>query len=92
MELMLKNIQYDIWIPELIFGHLHTSTNYNKNERKLQEVEWFGSLVLIWSTFGSVETVDHIGTRYFQTFENNLQVSNPPKIRKIGSKTDPYTE
>ena len=90
-----KHPEYDIWIPELIFGHLRTSTNYNKNEKKITGGKnGFGfKLVLIWSTFGSVETVDHIrGLKYFQTFENNLQVINPPKIRKIGSKTDPYTE
>jgi len=26
--------EYKIWIPELIFGHLRTSTNYNKDEKK----------------------------------------------------------
>ena len=26
-----KHPEYDIWIPEMIFGHLRTSTNYNKN-------------------------------------------------------------
>lgn len=25
--------EYKIWIPELIFGHLRTSTNYDKNEK-----------------------------------------------------------
>ena len=24
-----------IWIPELVFGHLRTSTNYNKDEKKI---------------------------------------------------------
>ena len=32
-----KHPEYDIWIPELIFGHLRTSTNYNKMKRKLLE-------------------------------------------------------
>ena len=26
---------YKVWIPELIFGHLRTSTNYNKDEQKI---------------------------------------------------------
>ena len=26
--------EYKIWIPELIFGHLRTSTNYDKTEKK----------------------------------------------------------
>ena len=24
-----KHPEYDVWIPELVFGHLRTSTNYN---------------------------------------------------------------
>ena len=31
--------EYKIWIPELIFGHLRTSTNYDKSEKKLLEVK-----------------------------------------------------
>ena len=29
-----KHPEYDLWIPELIFGHLRTSTNYNTEEKK----------------------------------------------------------
>ena len=29
-----KHPTYDLWIPEMIFGHLRTSTNYNKEEQK----------------------------------------------------------
>ena len=90
-----KHPEYDIWIPELIFGHLRTSTNYNKSEKKIVGGKnGFGfKLVLIWSTFGSVETVDHIrGLKYYQEFQNNLDVILPPKIRKISGKTEPYTQ
>ena len=30
-----KHPEYDVWIPEMIFGHLRTSTNYNKDEKKI---------------------------------------------------------
>ena len=30
-----KHPDYDLWIPEMIFGHLRTSTNYNKDEKKI---------------------------------------------------------
>ena len=30
-----KHPEYDIWIPEMIFGHLRTSTNYDKTEKKI---------------------------------------------------------
>mgnify|MGYP000184490000 CR=1 FL=1 len=26
--------EYNVWIPELIFGHLRTSTNYDKSEQR----------------------------------------------------------
>jgi len=87
-----KHPEYDIWIPEMIFGHLRTSTNYNKNEKKITGGKnGFGfKLVLIWSTYGKIETIDHVrGLKYSQEFEKNLDVIHKPKITK--SKSKPYT-
>lgn len=85
--------EYNIWIPELIFGHLRTSTNYNKNEKKIVGGKnGFGfKLVLIWSTEGSIETIDHVrGLKYVQSFTSNLDVIGKPKVTKC--KTKPYTK
>jgi DNA topoisomerase-2 len=85
--------EHKIWIPELIFGHLRTSTNYDKTEKKIVGGKnGFGfKLVLIWSTYGSVETVDHIrGLKYRQEFKNNLDEICKPSITKC--KTKPYTK
>ena len=85
--------EYKVWIPELIFGHLRTSTNYDKTEKKIVGGKnGFGfKLVLIWSTYGSVETVDHVrGLKYKQEFKNNLDVICKPSITKC--KTKPYTK
>ena len=87
-----KHPEYDVWIPELIFGRLRTSTNYNKTEEKIVGGKnGFGfKLVLIWSTDGSVETVDHKrGLKYSQGFHNNLEIIDQPKITKCKNK--PYT-
>ena len=89
-----KHPEYDIWIPEMVFGHLRTSTNYNKNEKRIVGGKnGFGfKLVLIWSTYGRVETVDHIrGLKYVQEFHNNLDTIDPPKITKTTS-VKPYTK
>ena len=89
-----KHPEYDIWIPEMVFGHLRTSTNYNKNEKRIVGGKnGFGfKLVLIWSTYGRVETVDHIrGLKYVQEFHNNLDTIDPPKITKTTSMK-PYTK
>uniref|UniRef100_A0AB39JER0 DNA topoisomerase 2 n=1 Tax=Florenciella sp. virus SA2 TaxID=3240092 RepID=A0AB39JER0_9VIRU len=82
-----------IWIPELIFAHLRTSTNYDKSQKKITGGKnGFGfKLVLIWSKSGTIETVDHNrGLKYIQRFEDNLNIIHKPSITKCKSK--PYTK
>tara|TARA_B100000989_G_scaffold298954_1_gene291357 strand:- start:426 stop:3977 length:3552 start_codon:yes stop_codon:yes gene_type:complete len=84
--------EYNVWIPELIFGHLRTSTNYDKSEKKIVGGKnGFGfKLVLIWSTWGKIETVDaKTGQKYVQEFKDNLNTIEKPKITKCKNK--PYT-
>jgi DNA topoisomerase-2 len=84
--------EYKIWIPELVFSHLNTSTNYDKSEDKIVGGKnGVGiKLVFIWSTYGSVETVDSVrGLKYKQEYFNNLDTIGPPTITKYKSK--PYT-
>jgi DNA topoisomerase-2 len=87
--------EHKLWIPEMIFGHLRTSTNYdeNKKEKIVGGKNGFGfKLVLIWSSWGRVETVDHVrGLKYIQEFKNNLDEICPPKIAKC-TTTKPYTK
>lgn len=88
-----KHPTYDIWIPEMIFGHLRTSTNYDKNQEKITGGKnGFGfKLVLIWSTYGYIETIDSKRKlKYSQKFENNLDVIHKPSISKCSKK--PYTK
>ena len=85
--------EYKVWIPELIFAHLRTSTNYNKSEQKIVGGKnGFGvKLVFIWSTWGKIETIDHKrGLKYVQEFHNNLDNIDKPKITKCKNK--PYTK
>ena len=88
-----KHPEYDLWIPEMIFGHLRTSTNYDKTEKKIVGGKnGFGfKLVLIYSKWGTIETVDHIRKKkYTQRFENNLETIKPPVIKR--STVKPYTK
>ena len=91
-----KHPEYDIWIPEMIFGQLRTSTNYDKNEKKIVGGKnGFGfKLVLIWSEYGKIETVDHTrGLKYVQEFKRNLDEICPPVITKVtGAAAKPYTK
>ena len=89
---ILIHPEFKVWIPELIFGHLRTSTNYIKEDKKIVGGKnGFGfKLVLIWSTWGKIETVDHkTGKKYIQEFKDNLNIIEKPKITKCKSK--PYT-
>ena len=84
--------EYGIWIPELIFAHMRTSTNYDKTEKKVVGGKnGFGfKLVLIWSSWGKIETVDaKTGQKYVQEFKNNLNIIEKPTITKCKNK--PYT-
>jgi DNA topoisomerase-2 len=83
----------DLWIPELIFGELLTSTNYDKGEEKI----WGGKngygskLANIFSKEFIIETVDHYTSKiYTQTFRNNMTERDVP-IVKACSKL-PYTQ
>ena len=92
---IVKHPEYDLWIPEMIFAHLRTSTNYDKTQKKIVGGKnGFGiKLVYIWSTEGSIETVDSItqdGLKYYQEFKNNLDIIETPKISKCKKK--PYTK
>ena len=89
-----KHPEYDLWIPEMIFGHLRTSTNYDKTEKKIVGGKnGFGfKLVLIWSTYGRIETIDHVrNLKYVQEFRDNLDVIGPPVITSVAKNTKPYT-
>ena len=89
-----KHSEYnDIWIPELIFGELLTSTNYDKT----QEKTWGGKngfgakLTNIFSKEFIIETVDHYTKKiYTQKFLNNMKERNKPQIR--ASQKQPYTQ
>ena len=86
--------EYEIWIPELIFGHLRTSTNYKKTEKKIVGGKnGFGfKLVLIYSLWGEIETLDHIRKlKYKQKFSKNLSVIGKPRIKKKVKGT-PFTK
>jgi DNA topoisomerase-2 len=85
----------NLWVPEMIFGHLRTSTNYNKEDEKIVGGKnGFGvKLVYVWSVHGTLETVDHkTHQKYEQCFSNNLEVIHPPTITKVRVGTKPYTK
>jgi DNA topoisomerase-2 len=73
------------WIPELIFGHLLTSSNYDKTEEKIVGGKngYGAKLCNIFSTEFKVGVRDpKSGQKYDQTWRNNMSVCEKAHVSK----------
>ena len=78
-----------IWIPELIFGHLLSSSNYDDDEKKLTGGRngYGAKLANIYSVEFTVETADKVsGQKYSQTWTDNMTKMGKAKITKNSKK------
>jgi DNA topoisomerase-2 len=85
--------QHKIYVPELIFGELLTSTNYDDNEaRTTGGRNGYGAkLTNIFSTKFVVETVDEGRKRkFYQEFTDNMGKRTKPKVTDYKLKS--YTQ
>ncbi|VEU22515.1 DEKNAAC103537 [Brettanomyces naardenensis] len=83
-----------MYIPELIFGNLLTSSNYNDNEKKVTGGRngYGAKLCNIFSKEFIVKTADKShGKVYTQTWHNNMSVVDKPVIKPMKNKSE-YTE
>jgi DNA topoisomerase II len=90
---IIKHSEYQLWIPELIFGELLTSSNYNDDVvRTIGGVNGLGiKLTNIYSKEFTIETIDHVNKKiYTQTFRDNLTIKETPVIKSCQKK--PYTK
>lgn len=84
----------NIYIPEMIFGHLLTSSNYDDDEKKVTGGRngYGAKLCNIFSTEFILETADlNVGQKYIQKWENNMSICHPPKITSY-KKGPSYTK
>ena len=84
--------EHNMYVPQLIFGNLLTSTNYDDEEERLgQGTNGIGCKACnIFSKWFEVETVDaKSAKRYLQRWENNMTNTGKPSITKATKK--PYT-
>jgi DNA topoisomerase-2 len=73
------------WIPELIFGHLLTSSNYNKDEEKIVGGKnGYGSkLCSVFATYFKISIRDpKTQQKYDQVWKNNMSICEKPHIQK----------
>jgi DNA topoisomerase-2 len=79
-----------LWNPELVFGHLLTSTNYDDTQKRIVGGRngYGAKLANIYSTEFSVVIKDHETKQtYTQRWSKNMTVCDPPKIKKHSGST-----
>jgi len=83
--------KYKVYVPEMIFGHLLTSENYDEKEKRyVGGRHGLGSkLTNIFSTKFLVESSDG-KKKFLQEFSNNLSKIGKAKVRKFTGKS--YTK
>lgn len=89
-----KHDKEDIYIPQLLFGNLLTSSNYNDDEeREVQGTNGIGCKACnIMSEWFQIETYHSAHKElYTQKFEKNLSIINPPKVKSLKTGT-PHTK
>jgi DNA topoisomerase-2 len=79
-----------LWNPELTFGHLLTSTNYDDNQKRVVGGRngYGAKLTNIYSSEFSVNIKDHeVKQTYTQGWSNNMTTCHQPKIKKHSGAT-----
>ena len=79
-----------LWNPELTFGHLLTSTNYDDTQKRLVGGRngYGAKLANIYSSDFSIVIKDHENKQtYTQKWSKNMTVCEPPKIKKHSGST-----
>lgn len=83
-----------IYNPELIFGNLLTSSNYNQVAKKWGGKNGYGAkLTNIYSKHFYIETVDALNQlKYYQHFFDNMYKKDEPEISHTTNSVKPYTK
>ena len=82
--------EHKVWVPELIFGHLLTSGNYNKEEEKVVGGK-NGYGIKLLNCFSNQCTISittpKSSKKYSQTWKNNMSICETPHVKADKSKT-----
>lgn len=89
---IVEHKEHKVYIPEMIFGHLLTSSNYDQKGKTVGGKNGYGAkLANIYSTKFIVETVDSKEKKkYYQEFTDNMKTISKPIIET--TKESPYTK
>ena len=90
---IFEHEEHKVYIPELVFGNMLTSTNYDDNkERIIGGQNGIGAKACnIYSSNFHIETVDSTRKKlYKQSFSKNMSLCEPPDISRYTKY--PYTK
>jgi len=79
-----QHAEHKVWVPELIFGHLLTSGNYNKEEEKIVGGKngYGAKLVNVFSNEFRVDVRWPTGgQKYSQVWHDHMSVCDKPSVR-----------
>ncbi|CAD7943152.1 unnamed protein product [Amoebophrya sp. A120] len=83
---------HKVYVPEMVFGHLLTSDNYDDSEKKVVGGRngYGAKLANIFSTKFTIECCDWKTKKlYYQEFLDNMHTKGKPDIQKIGVDSHP---
>ena len=93
---IVEHSEHKMYVPEMLFGELLTSTNYDDTQKRTTGGRngYGAKLTNVFSKFFSVETVDgERKLKFYQEFENNLSSRSKPKISQLtAEKPITYTK
>ena len=87
------HLEHNVYVPELIFGHLLTSTNYDDEEEKITGGKngYGAKLSNIFSKYFEIETVDYVRHMKFkQVYRDNMNKKDKSLVTK--TREQPYTK
>jgi DNA topoisomerase-2 len=86
---VVEHKEHNLYVPEIVFGHLLSSSNYDDSEKRTGAgVNGLGvKLANIYSARFVVDTVDdERGLKFVQDYTNNMETRSKPKITKNNAK------
>ena len=87
---IVKHKELGVYIPEMIFGQLLTSTNYDDSQKRVSGGRngYGAKLTNIFSSEFQVETVDSKrGLKYSQKWKDNMEKKDKPVVKPYKGKS-----
>ena len=90
---VVEHKEHGVFVPELIFGHLLSGSNYDDNEQRIGAGQnGLGiKCVNIFSKTFTIETIDsERGLKFVQSYSDNMSIKSKPRITKNSGRS--YTK